>query len=131
MAPKQILLIDSDKHIRESLNTFFKNGENSFLIFKTATEGLNALAYQKIDIVIADYFLPDMDGVRFLVKAKERVPDLVRILMTTIVNEDLKDEIRKAGIDALLEKPINITILDNLILEIGRANKNPDRNGVR
>ena len=115
--PKQILLIDSDKHIRESLSTFFKNGDNSFLIFKTATEGLNALTFQRINIVISDYFLPDMDGVRFLVKAKERSPEIVRILMTTIVNDDLKKEISRAGIDALLEKPLSITNLENLLIK--------------
>lgn len=125
--PKQILLIDSDKHIRESLSTFFKNGQNSFLIFKTATEGLNALTFQRIDIVISDYFLPDMDGVRFLVKAKEISPEIIRILMTTIVNEDLKQEIEKAGIDALLEKPLSITNLENLLLRIG----DPTKNGVK
>ncbi len=120
----QILLIDNDKYIRESLSTFFNNGKDSFLIFKSASEGLNALEYQKIDVVISDYFLPDMDGVEFLKKVAEKNPDIIRILMATIVNDDLEKEIKAAEIDALLEKPLSIASLDNLLLKIVNKKQN-------
>ncbi|MCP3926308.1 MAG: response regulator [Desulfobacterales bacterium] len=131
MIPNQILLIDSDKYIRESLNTFFNNGKDSFLIFKSANEGLNALEYQKIDVVISDYFLPDMDGVKFLIKAAEMSPGITRILMTTILSEDLRIESINAGIDALLEKPLSISSLDSILAKIDKKNLNRTENGVK
>ncbi len=127
----QILLIDNDKYIRESLGTFFNSGKDSFLIFKSASEGLNALEYQKIDVVISDYFLPDMDGVEFLKKVADKNPDIIRILMTTIVNEDLEQEIKNAEIDALLVKPLSIATLDSLLLKIVNKNQSSIKNKAK
>lgn len=116
----QIMLIDYDKHVRESLTVFFESEAQRFLIFKSASEGLNSLKYQKIDIVIADYFLPDMDGLTFLKKVRENSPDTIRILMATIANDALKKDIRLAGIDRFLEKPLTIASLDTVLCELNR-----------
>ncbi len=52
----QIMFIDNDEHIRDSLKVFFDSSQMDLLIFKSASEGLNSLKYQRIDIVISDYF---------------------------------------------------------------------------
>jgi len=75
----QVMLIDNDRYVRESLTTFFGNGQYKFLIFKSAAEGLNSLKYQDIDVVISDYFLPDMNGLLFLKKAAVQQPKIARI----------------------------------------------------
>ncbi len=120
----QIMLIDNDKYVRESLSTFFDGGKLKFLIFKSAAEGLNSLKYQNIDVVISDYFLPDMNGLTFLKKVSVQNPGTARILMATIVNEDLKREMFQAGIDALLEKPLSIAAIDQTIYEINKKYSN-------
>ena len=114
----QVMLIDNDKYVRESLGTFFETGKIKFLIFKSASEGLNSLKYQDVDIVISDYFLPDMDGLTLLKRIAEQQPGIARILMATIVNDELKKEILKAGIDAFIEKPLNVTTIDQIICKI-------------
>lgn len=114
----QIMLIDNDKYVRESLSTFFDNGKFQFLIFKSAAEGLNSLKYQDIDVVISDYFLPDMDGLAFLKEVAIQKPSIARVLMATIVTDELKKEIAMAGVDAFLEKPLRVEYLDQIISEI-------------
>jgi len=114
----QIMLIDSDEHVRDSLKILFDSSQTNFLIFKSAAEGLNSLKYQKIDMVISDYFLPDMNGVEFLKQVAKKNPDIARILMATIVNDDLKLEILKAGIDRFIEKPLTVASLDTIINEL-------------
>lgn len=110
-----LMLIDSDKHVRESLKVFFEVNHSDFLIFKSGEEGLNALKYQQVDVVISDYFLPDMDGVTFLKKAAGLTPGVVRILMATITSEDLERKILAAGIDRFIEKPLTVATLDTVI----------------
>ncbi len=88
------------------------------LVFRTGTEGLNSLKYQDIDVVISDYYLPDMDGVSFLKKALEAKPQIKRILMTTIVKEELEKEVAEVGIDRLIEKPLAVTSLENVVNEL-------------
>ena len=116
----QIMLIDRDKHVRDSLRLFFKGELAHFLIFKSALEGLNALKYQKIDIVIVDYFLPDMNGLELLKQIRKDYPDTLRVLMATIVSDDLEFEIQQADIDHFIEKPITIATLDSVLLKLGR-----------
>jgi DNA-binding NtrC family response regulator len=114
----QIMFIDINRHVRESLKTFFEDTTIKFLIFKTAAEGLNSLKYQDIHVVISDYFLPDMDGIKFLNKVAKLDPKITRILMATIVNDDLKFEIFKSKIDRFIEKPLTVTTLDTILGEI-------------
>ncbi|MBU8849218.1 MAG: response regulator [Desulfobacterales bacterium] len=114
----QIMFIDNDEHVRDSLKVFFDSSQMDFLIFKSASEGLNSLKYQKIDMVISDYFLPDMNGVDFLNRVAKNNPGITRILMATIVSDDLKLEILKAGIDRLIEKPLTVASLDVIINEL-------------
>ena len=110
--------LDNDEHVRDSLKVFFDSSQMNFLIFKTAAEGLNSLKHQGIDMVISDYFLPDMNGIEFLNQAAKDRPGIFRILMTTIVNDDMKLDILKSGIDRFLEKPLTVSSLDTIINEL-------------
>ncbi|MBU1196166.1 MAG: response regulator [Proteobacteria bacterium] len=114
----QIMIIDNDKYIRESLSTFLKNERFKLLIFKSGEEGLNAFKYQDIDVVIADYFLPDMDGMTLLKQVAVDKPGTARILMATLTNDELRSEISKNKIDALIEKPLCIASIDTILDEI-------------
>lgn len=118
----RIMLIDNDKHVRDSLKIFFNASRNNCLIFKSAEEGLNALKYQKVDVVVSDYFLPDMDGVEFLRRAQSVQPGVTRILMATITTHDLEQEIQHSGIDRFIEKPLTVASLDTVIREFENLN---------
>jgi DNA-binding NtrC family response regulator len=124
----QIMVIDNDKHVRESLKVFFNTGQTRFLIFKSGEQGLNSLKYQQVDLVISDYFLPDMDGIEFLIQAARIQPGMMRILMATITTEDLEQDILRAGIDRFIEKPLTVASLDLVIHELEKENfSNPSR----
>jgi two-component system NtrC family sensor kinase len=112
------MFIDNDEHVRDSLKVFFDSSHMDFLIFKSAQEGLDSLKYREIDMVVADYFLPDMNGIEFLNQVARKNPCITRILMSTIVNDDLKQEIRKAKIDRFIEKPLTMSFLDTIINEL-------------
>ncbi len=113
-----IMLIDNDKHVRDSLNLFFEGTRTDFLIFKSGREGLNSLKYQEVDVVIADFFLPDMDGIDFLSQAAQIHPDATRILMATVTNDEMTLGIARAGIDQFIEKPITVDSLETIIKEL-------------
>ncbi len=113
-----IMLIDNDKHVRDSMNLFFEGTRTDFLIFKSGVEGLNSLKYQEVDVVIADYFLPDMDGIYFLNEAAQLHPNATRILMATVTNNEMVLGIARAGIDQFIEKPIAVDSLETIIKEL-------------
>jgi len=113
-----IMLIDNDRHVRDSLNIFFEGTRTDFLIFKSGLEGLNSLKYQVVDVVIADFFLPDMDGIDFLSKAAQMHPKATRILMATVTNDEMALGIARAGIDQFIEKPVTVDSLETIIKEL-------------
>lgn len=114
-----LMFVDNDSHVRESLKVFFDNSQTELLIFKSAAEGLNSLKYQRVDVVISDYFLPDMDGVEFLKQAALIQPGVTRVLMATLSSDDLEKQFLKAGIDRFIEKPLTVASLDIVIKELG------------
>ena len=120
----QIMLIDNDKYVRESLSAFLENEEMRILIFRSGSEGLNSLKYQNIDVVISDYYLPDMDGISFLKKVNQLKTGIIRILMATIVTEELEKEVEQNGIDRFIEKPLTVTNLENIVSELACLKKN-------
>lgn len=116
------MLIDNDEHVRESLKVFFNTSQTPCLIFQSAEQGLNALKYQRVEVVISDYFLPDMDGVQFLEQAAVIQPGITRILMATITTEDLEQQVQLTRIDRFIEKPLTVASLDTVISELENLN---------
>lgn len=113
----QIMIIDKDKFVRESLSTFFCKGPFQLLIFKSACEGLNALKHQDIDVVVSDYCLPDMDGLTFLKQVAREKPGIPRVLMATMTNDEITLGVARAGIERFIEKPISVDALETIIKE--------------
>jgi DNA-binding response OmpR family regulator len=123
----RIMIVDSDPFVRDSLRFFFDIGHVHYLIFKTGEEGLNALKNQDFDVVVCDYFLPDMDGVCFLNQAKQQSASVSRILMATLITDELVCDIQAAGIDRFIEKPLTVAFLDTMIDELTGA-RQPEQN---
>ncbi len=68
------------------------------------------------------HFWGIMDGVEFLKAVGKTDPNIIRILMATIASDDLDQEIRKAGIDRFIEKPLTVASLDRIINELENYN---------
>ena len=114
----QIMLIDSDPLVRDSLKLCFESSRSRLLIFKSAREGLNALKYQDIDVVVSDYLLPDMDGIAFLKQVGADHPHIIRILTATLGSDELDRDVRREKIDRFIKKPVTLASLDTIISEL-------------
>jgi DNA-binding NtrC family response regulator len=60
----------------------------------------------RIDLVISDYLMPEMDGITFLAKVKEKLPMVPRILLTGYADkENAIKAINNVGLYQYVEKP--------------------------
>ena len=100
-----ILLVDDDEWIRDSLNLFFEAEGCKLLAFETAEEGMEAVKKQAYDIVISDYKLPGMDGLEFLRRVKEKQPNVFEILITAYANYEILKEAKMMGVKDIIPKP--------------------------
>jgi len=83
----KILLIDDDEWIRDSMRLFFEGEGCHLLALKTAEEGLEALKSKTYDIIIVDYRLPGMDGLKFPKLIQGSNPNAKKILITAYGGE--------------------------------------------
>ena len=100
-----MLLIDDDEWIRDSLSIYFDSEDCRLVTCDSAEEGLQALDNQQFDIVIADYRLPGMDGIEFFKKSRLAHTDVVKILITAYATDSVNCEAIQAGVQKVIPKP--------------------------
>lgn len=108
MRPEEhtILIVDDDEKILGSLERTFARLGYNVLVATSGEEGLDILRSKDIGLIISDVRMPTMSGVGFLEKAKETVPDAVRIVITGYADiQAAADAINNLGVFKFILKP--------------------------
>jgi PAS domain S-box-containing protein len=102
----QVLLVDDEPLILSSYGRTLRGLKVEVLLAEGPVEGLEVLESQDIDVVIADYCMPGMNGDEFLEQVRDRWPNTVRLLNTAYADvEVVEDVVRRGGIFRFLTKP--------------------------
>ena len=79
---QKVILVDDDEQIVKS----FQRRLRKQFVLDVATRGAEALDMMERQgpyaVVVSDYRMPEMDGIDFLMRVRERHPDTVRIMLT-------------------------------------------------
>ncbi len=117
---KTILYVDDEEH---NLFVFKANFRNKYKVITVLSgqEGLEQLekSDKKIDAVISDMNMPDMNGVEFITKAKEKHDIPYYILTGFDNNREIQRAIEAKVVAARFNKPINVPEISEA-LEKGR-----------
>jgi two-component system KDP operon response regulator KdpE len=107
VANKNILVVDDEASIRKFLRISLEAQQIQVTEAATAEEGLQLLANGKIDLVILDLGLGDMDGQEVILKIREwsSVPIVV---LTVQDSEEEKVQALDSGADDYLTKPFGV-----------------------
>ena len=82
-ASGRLLLLDDDPIVTRTLGNFLEDEtEWQLHLLNRADQALRVLETQPIDVVVSDYLMPDIDGVKFLSEARRLRPQASRILLT-------------------------------------------------
>ncbi|BDX37752.1 hypothetical protein CYCD_11070 [Tenuifilaceae bacterium CYCD] len=100
-----ILYVDDEpSNLQIFKNTFRR--EYNVLTAISAKDGLDILQNERVDLILTDQRMPEMDGVTFLKRAIQNYPDLNRILITAFSDFDaLRTAINEAQIFQYIQKP--------------------------
>lgn len=118
-----VLLVDDDQWIRNSMRLFFEAEGCSLVALETAEEGIKALNKQNYDIIITDYILPGMDGLEFLKQIEKSHPNVIKILITAYGNDSVVSEATKLGIQHFIEKPFTTDTIEKSLACLIKENK--------
>ncbi len=103
-----ILIVDDEEMVVRSLEGFLTL-ETSYrvLTFLSPIEALEAIDEEDtIRVVVADFMMPEMDGISFLKEVRSRQPEATRLLLTGYADkENAIRAINEAGLYYYLEKP--------------------------
>ena len=110
---QRIVIVEDDILIKDSLQRYFQD-HNEVLTFSTAEEAIAAQdSFSGVAVFIIDYHLPGKDGVELFQHLRVLFSKARYILITGEMNYELADNTRKLGLDALILKPFDFTILEN------------------
>lgn len=106
---KVLVFVDDELDILSSFKDFLESNVPGLLV-KTAESGAKALpllSQGRVDLLISDYKMPGMDGITFLKRAQEVIPQTPKVLLTAFPKLDLAIEaINEVSVDKFLTKPI-------------------------
>ncbi|HET8856622.1 MAG TPA: response regulator [Nitrososphaeraceae archaeon] len=122
---KYILLVDDEKDILFLYNEWLKSDGYQIVSFDNPVEALNYLNkndnISNCSLVIADYKMPQMSGLDFIKKIKEK--DSNSNIKTMIVSAYVKDDLLQDNpyikrIDKIIEKPVDVDTLKNEVTNL-------------
>ena len=106
---KRILLVDDDPGVREMLGRVLESEHYGVTYARSGREAAAKFASDPPDLVLLDLHMPERDGwsaFRFMSAAKPMLPT---IIITARPNQYQQAVV--LGVDALMEKPLNLPIL--------------------
>jgi putative two-component system response regulator len=107
MAGETVLLVDDEEMVTASLRGFLQL-ETSYRVLtcNAPQDALRMMQDERVDVVVADYMMPDLDGIEFLRRCRDLRPLASRILLTGYADkQNAIRAINEAGLYYYLEKP--------------------------
>ncbi len=116
MKAKTILLVDDATTARMVIKRCFEIAgyhDSKFVEAANGVEAVMAASRHDVDLIVSDLNMPLMDGREFLtkIKADEFLSHIPVIMITSSMNEALRDELVGIGAVAVLGKPVSPMII--------------------
>ncbi|WP_433930169.1 response regulator transcription factor [Sorangium cellulosum] len=101
------LLVDDDDAFRTTLQGALRRRGVVARTAATIDEGLVALEYEPVDLVVIDYRMPRGDGLSALAQYRKLQPDAAIVMLTGFGDIPLAVAAMREGADTLLSKPVD------------------------
>jgi two-component system response regulator PilR (NtrC family) len=114
-AKPRILIVDDEPSMREMLGIVLRRDGYEVLIAANGAQALDQMRRERVDLLLSDIRMPDLNGVDVLRVAKETNPDIVAFMMTAFASTDTAVEAMRLGAVDYFTKPFN---MDELRLKV-------------
>jgi len=118
MAKAQVLIVDDEEGIRESLSQIIEDDGYETVTASSGEEAIKVLQETLPDLVLLDIWMSGIDGIQTLQEIKAMHSDLPVIMISGHANIESAIKATKMGAYDLLEKPLS---LDKVLLSVQRA----------
>jgi CheY-like chemotaxis protein len=108
---KTILIVEDDQYNSDYLNEVFDGTGINIIHAFYGKEAIEKARTEKIDIVLMDIRLPDMDGYAVTRQIRKFKPELKIVAQTAYADTDDKEKAFSAGCNDYLSKPVKRDVL--------------------
>ena len=117
---KKVLIVDDEETLTWSMAKSLSKDKDKYevLIANNGREALNLLKKSKVDLVISDIRMPDINGLDLLVRIKMEHPQTKVIIMTAYGSSDVQKEANRRGSLYYIEKPFEISDIRKIIIDL-------------
>ena len=118
--PWILLLVDDEPDILEAVGDFVEHELPGVKVLRASSgrEGLGVLQDERIDGIIADFSMAGMDGIEFLVIARQCHPTIPRVMLTAHPDLALTQLAREdAAVKAFLPKTVEPDVLIDRVVD--------------
>lgn len=121
-----LLIVDDHPDVVDFLSEQLYE-EYTILTASDGVQALNVIEHNKVDIVLSDIIMPNMDGLSLCrnLKSEVNTSHILVVLLTSKNDVSTKIQGLEAGADAYIEKPFNLNYLSALLKSL-IINKNRD-----
>jgi two-component system response regulator AtoC len=111
-----ILVVDDEPNIRRVLEAVLAKDGHTVTVAENGRKGLEALSSAgKVDVLITDLIMPDLNGVELLASAKEIDPGIVVLMITAHGTIKSAVDAMKLGAFDYVTKPFDLDDLKQLV----------------
>lgn len=114
---KKILIVEDHKDSRDVLVVLLRYSGYQITEAGTGLQALEKARSEKPDLIVMDLQLPGMMGIEAakILKEDQSTAHIPIIAYTALLNENLKEEALKVGMESFLEKPASMELLKQTI----------------
>jgi CheY-like chemotaxis protein len=102
---KTILVVDDDSNLRQTLVLILRSAGYEVEFAENAPKGMIQLQGRPFDLMILDYKMPEIDGLKLLKTVRNLHPDLPVFFLTGNGSPEVEAEARANGVMGYLVKP--------------------------
>lgn len=118
MSQLNVLMVEDDAVLLMLGQKLVAKLVGSLQVAENGSDGLEAFDPSKHNLVLTDYFMPDMSGVEMSRKLREQGYKGVIIGITAATIGEQREEMLQAGVDMVLPKPLNAEIFKSGIAQL-------------
>jgi len=109
--PSKIMVVDDEEDIRESIKMLLEQLGHEVILAASGMECLDMLTSQRPDLIITDFFMPQMSGRETIEKIRETesYKDIKIIFLTVAEFQgvDFEEEMKSLNISEYIQKPLD------------------------
>ena len=113
-----LMIVDDDASMREILAKVLAEEGHAVRQAGSASEALEGIRDEPVDVVLSDIRMPGMDGLAFLGKLQKAFPEITVVMMTAFGTVDSAVEAMKQGAYDYISKPFK---MDEVCIVLARA----------